>query len=95
LTAPGVTCVVAVGEDAALGGFAQMMSDGEIQAFLANLLVAPSLRQGGVGRALIWEALRLVGGQRVDLLTDTAEEFYERLPHRRFAGFRVYPTHNG
>lgn len=92
LTAPGVTTVVAVAEDSAVVGFAQMMSDGEIQALLANLLVTPALRQRGAGRALISEGFRLAGGQRVDLLTDTAEDFYGRLPHRRFTGFRLDPV---
>jgi len=93
LTAPGVTTVVAVVADSVVEGFAQIMSDGEIQAFLVNLLVTPALRQQGVGRALIREAFGLAGGQRVDLLTDTAEDFYERWPHRRFTGFRLYPDH--
>lgn len=64
LTAPGATCGVAVGGDTAVGGFAQMMGNGEIQAFLANLLVTPALRQQGVGRALIrrLSGLRAVNG---------------------------------
>ncbi len=41
-----------------------MMGNGEIQAFLANLLVTPALRQQGVGRALIrrLSGLRAVNG---------------------------------
>ena len=31
------------------------------------------------------------GAQRIDLITDTAEDFYASLPHRTFTGFRVYP----
>jgi hypothetical protein len=43
LTAPGVTTVVAIRNDHVVG-FAQMLSDGEIQAFLANLAVVESER---------------------------------------------------
>lgn len=89
LTAPGVTTLVARSADLAVVGFAQILSDGEIQAFLANLLVTPALRHQGLGRALIHEGLRLAGAHRMDLLTDTTEDFYERLPHRRFTGFRL------
>ncbi len=31
------------------------------------------------------------GAGRMDLLTDTAQSFYTSLPHRRYAGFRLYP----
>lgn len=90
LTAPGVTTVVAreVGE---VFGFAQLLSDGEIQAYLAAVVVAPGHRGQGVGKALIEAALTLAGGFRVDLLTDDgAVGFYDRLPHRKKAGYRLY-----
>lgn len=91
LTAPGVTTVVArdVGE---VFGFAQLLSDGEIQAYLAAVVVAPGHRGQGAGKALIEAALSLAGGFRVDLLTDDgAVGFYDRLPHREKAGYRLYP----
>jgi ribosomal protein S18 acetylase RimI-like enzyme len=91
LTAPGVTTVVAL-DGADVVGFAQLMSDGEIQAYLALLAVRADRRRSGLGRALVAEAVRLAGGQRVDLLSDDdAAAFYERLPHRRKHGFRLYP----
>ncbi len=84
LTAPGVTTVVAV-EDGTVVGFAQVFSDGELQAFLATLAVAASQRGKGVARALVLEAARLAGGERVDLLSeDDAVAFYETFPHRRW-----------
>jgi ribosomal protein S18 acetylase RimI-like enzyme len=61
LTAPGVTTVVAV-DAGMVVGFAQMFSDGELQAFLATLAVAASERGKGVARALVVESLRLAGG---------------------------------
>ena len=31
------------------------------------------------------------GTLRMDLITDGAEEFYAAFPHKRMAGFRIYP----
>jgi len=91
LVAPGVTTVVAW-EDGAVLGFATMLSDGEIQAYLSLLVVAASRRGEGIGRALVREALGRAGGVRVDLLAEAAAEgFYAAMPHRRLPGFRVYP----
>lgn len=93
LTAPGVTTVVATRNDHVVG-FAQMLSDGEIQAFLANLAVVDSERNNGIGRALVIEALRLAGGHRVDLLSeDGATAFYASFPHVQKPGYRLYPFH--
>ncbi|HEX3916423.1 MAG TPA: GNAT family N-acetyltransferase [Caulobacteraceae bacterium] len=94
LTAPGVTTVVAI-EGAALAGFAQLQSDGEIQAHLSLIAVDPGFRHRGIARDLIVEALRRAGGQRIDLITDTAEGFYAQLPHFRLSGFRLYPEYTG
>jgi ribosomal protein S18 acetylase RimI-like enzyme len=90
LTAPGVTTVVA---DAAgqLVGFAQLLSDGEIQAHLSLIAVHPAARRQGLARQMLRLALAEAGGIRIDLLTDTAPEFYAALPHRRLDGFRIWP----
>jgi GNAT superfamily N-acetyltransferase len=91
LTAPGVTTVVALDGDE-VTGFAQLFSDGELQAFLACLVVAEAHRGEGVGRALVEEALRAAGGERIDLLSEAgAVGFYEAFPHQRKPGFRLYP----
>jgi ribosomal protein S18 acetylase RimI-like enzyme len=90
LTAPGVTSVVSLDGDR-LVGFAYMLSDGEIQAYLANITVAKSHRRRGIARHLIDEALRRAGGVRVDLITETADAFYESLQHKRSSGYRIYP----
>ena len=43
---------------------------------------------------MITEALRLAGGQRIDLLSeDDALGFYRQLPNFRKPGFRLYPFH--
>ncbi len=90
LTAPGVSTVVAR-EGLRVVGFAQMLGDAQITAFLSLLLVHPDYRRQGIGRALIAEAFRRTGGQRVDLVTDTAGAFYRSFRHVEFEGFRIYP----
>lgn len=92
LTAPGVTTMVAI-EDDRLVGFAQLLSDGEIQAHLSLIAVDSAYRRRGIARELIVSALREAGGLRVDLITDSAEEFYASFPHFRLAGFRLYPNY--
>ena len=94
LTAPGVTTVVAVIESDVVG-FAELFSDGELQAFLTNLAVSAGHRGRGIGRALVEESLRVAGGERIDLLSEEASVgFYESFPHFRKPGFRLYPFHD-
>lgn len=93
LMAPGVTTVVAI-EGEEVVGFAELFSDGELQAYLANLAVHPAHRRRGMGGALVKDALRRAGGERVDLLSeDAAAGFYEQLPHFQKPGYRLYPFH--
>lgn len=93
LTAPGVTTVVAV-EGGEVVGFAELFSDGELQAYLANLTVDAAHRRRGIARSLIDEALRSAGGERIDLLSEQAADgFYQQLPHFPMSGFRLYPFH--
>ena len=94
LTAPGVTTMVAL-DGGGVIGFAQLQSDGEIQAHLSLIAVDQTARQRGVGRQLIVEALRAAGGVRIDLVTDHADGFYASLPHFRMSGFRLYPEYSG
>jgi len=90
LTAPGVTTVVADASGRVVG-FAQLLSDGEIQAHLSLIAVHADARRQGLAREMLRQALALAGGVRIDLLTDTAPEFYAALPHRRLDGFRIWP----
>lgn len=93
LTAPGVTTVVAL-QDQAVIGFAELFSDGELQTYLANLAVDAGHRRRGVARTMIETALRIAGGERIDLLSeDAAADFYQQLPHFPMTGFRLYPFH--
>jgi len=90
LTAPGVTTVVA-DEAGRVVGFAQLVSDGEIQAHLSLIAVHADARRQGLARQMLRLALAEAGGIRIDLITDTAPEFYAALPHRRMDGFRIWP----
>ncbi|WP_082469172.1 GNAT family N-acetyltransferase [Sciscionella sediminilitoris] len=93
LTAPGVTTVVAV-EDGNVLGFAELFSDGELQAYLATMAVDAARRGAGIGRALVRAALGLAGAERVDLLSeDHAVDFYRTFPMFEKPGFRLYPFH--
>jgi ribosomal protein S18 acetylase RimI-like enzyme len=75
-------------------GFAELFSDGELQAYLANVAVQSGRRGEGIGRRLVTEALKTAGGERVDLLSeDSSVEFYRAFPHFEKPGFRLYPFH--
>lgn len=89
LTNPGVTTCVAV-EWEQVVGYAYLLSDGGIQAYLVNVLVAPECRRQGIGRRLIHEAFSRCGARRLDLLS-LSDAFYGRLRHSRLPGFRLYP----
>ena len=69
LTAPGVTTVVAVA-DGEVVGFAELLSDGELQSYLAKLVIGCSFRRTGLRRSLVEKVLQLGGGQRIDLLSE-------------------------
>lgn len=91
LTAPGVTTVVAT-QGGAVVGFAQMQSDGFIQAHLSNIVVAVEARGHSIGKRLVEEAFRRAGGSRVDLVsTEGSDAFYKSFAHRSYPGFRIYP----
>jgi ribosomal protein S18 acetylase RimI-like enzyme len=97
LTAPGVTTAVSL--DPATGevvGFAQLLSDGEIQTYLANLLVDTTRRGEGIARSLLTDVLDRAGGERVSLLSEEdAVGFYAGLAHQTKPGFRIYPPFTG
>jgi ribosomal protein S18 acetylase RimI-like enzyme len=91
LTAPGVCTMVAV-EDGRVVGFAQLQSDGLIQAHLSLVVIDRDRRRRCIGRRLIREALIRAGGQRIDLLsTEGADDFYSSFVHQCFQGFRIHP----
>lgn len=91
LLAAGATTVVALDADGEVIGSAHALSDG-VTIYLAELLVAPAHRHRGIGRRLVSELFDQCDAVRMDLITESAEAFYARLPHRRYAGFRLYPS---
>jgi GNAT superfamily N-acetyltransferase len=91
LLAPETVTVVTLGDHGEVVGFAHALTDG-VTAYLAELLVAPAHRGHGRGRGLVSEVFRRCGTGRMDVITDTAQSFYEAQCHRRYAGFRLYPS---
>ena len=90
LTNPGVTTFVAADDTDSVVGFLYLLSDGEVQAYIASMAVASSYRGQGIGTRLVNEAVTASGAQRADLLSD-ADGFYESLPYVRRTGYRIYP----
>jgi hypothetical protein len=45
----------------------------------------------GIARLLTVATFQATGTIRMDLITDSAPEFYEAFEHRRMHGFRIYP----
>ncbi|HZT84846.1 MAG TPA: GNAT family N-acetyltransferase [Gaiellaceae bacterium] len=90
-SAPGVVSLVALA-DGEVVGFARLLTDGALEAYLCELVVAETQRRQGVGRALIEEAFAQSGARRLDVLAEEGSEaFYRSFEHRRFAGYRLYP----
>ena len=88
---PGVTALVAIDDDKVLG-FAQAVGDGAFGGYLCMLLVAEDARGQGIGKALVERTLVESGVLRLDLLSsEGAVSLYERFPHIRVPGFRLYP----
>ncbi|HUY55787.1 MAG TPA: GNAT family N-acetyltransferase [Candidatus Nanopelagicaceae bacterium] len=91
LTCGGGRTVVAVDQTLVVG-LCQVLSDGELQAYCSLLLVGAQFRRQGLGRTLLLTALERAGGERLDLLAETtAVDFYRKLRHHEWAGFRIYP----
>ena len=87
LTAPGVTTLVA-GADERIVGFAQVLSDGEIQAYLCLIAVDPEYRRRGIATRCMRGVLAHLQRSRYVSVTLTDGSgiagFYQRF------GLRVY-----
>jgi predicted N-acetyltransferase YhbS len=91
LTAPGVVSLVAV-EDGEVVGLARLLTDGALEAYLCELVVAEKVRRKGVGRRLVEETFARSGARRLDTLSaEGSEGFYASFRHRSFPGYRLYP----
>jgi len=89
-TAPGSAAYVAVHEDEVVG-WAQALGDGVLQSHLSFVAVHPDHRRRGIARLLTVATFQATRTLRMDLVTDTAQDFYGTFEHRRMQGFRIYP----
>ena len=89
-TAPGSSAYVA-STDGVLVGWAQALGDGVLQSHLSFVAVHPDHRRRGIARLLVVATFQATATLRMDLITDSAEGFYEGFEHKRMAGFRIYP----
>jgi predicted N-acetyltransferase YhbS len=91
LTAPGTLSLVALSSEGTVIGVAQVLSDGEVQAFLAVLVVAREHRREGAARRLVEEVRAHTRCLRFDVISCT-DPFYEQLGFTRVSGFRLPAT---
>jgi ribosomal protein S18 acetylase RimI-like enzyme len=89
-TAPGSAAYVALVDDTVVG-WAQALGDGVLQSHLSFVAVHPDHRRRGIARLLTVATFQATHTVRMDLITDSAESFYEAFEHRRMHGFRIYP----
>lgn len=87
---PGVTTSVARAGTQVVG-FAQVLSDGVVNGYLAQVGVLAPFRRRGIARRLIVAAFEQSGAQRLDLVTDDAQAFSRSFAHQEKPGYRVYP----
>ena len=89
-TAPGSSAYVAL-VGGRVVGWAQALGDGVLQSHLSFVAVHPDHRRRGIARLLTVATFQATHTKRMDLITDSAESFYEAFEHRRMHGFRIYP----
>lgn len=89
-TAPGTSAYVA-DLDGHVVGWAQAIGDGVLQSHLGFVAVHPGHRRRGIARLLVVATFQATGTKRMDLITDSGEQFYESFEHKRMSGFRIYP----
>jgi ribosomal protein S18 acetylase RimI-like enzyme len=89
-TAPGAVAYVAEQEGEVVG-WAQAMGDGVLQSHLGFVAVHPGSRRRGIARLLVVASFQATRTKRMDLITDSADGFYESFAHKRMVGFRIYP----
>lgn len=92
LAAPSATTVVAIESAVVVGVAFAVVDAGRLNAYLSIMVVHADFRRRGIARRLIAEVFLRTGAERMDLLAEPGSEgFYDSLPHRPFAGYRIYP----
>ena len=89
-TAPGSTAYVAEVAGGVVA-WAQALGDGVLQSHLSLVAVDPGHRHRGITRPLVVATFQGTGTLRMDLVTDSAPEFYATFAHQAMRGFRIYP----
>ncbi len=89
-TAPGASAYVAE-VDGEVVGWAQALGDGVLQSHLSFVAVRPDHRRRGIARLLVLATFQATTTLRMDLITDSAQPFYEGFEHKRMSGYRIYP----
>jgi ribosomal protein S18 acetylase RimI-like enzyme len=89
-TAPGAVAYVAE-HDGEVVGWAQALGDGVLQSHLGFVAVHPDHRRRGIARLLVVATFQATRTLRMDLITDSADGFYEGFAHKRMTGYRIYP----
>jgi ribosomal protein S18 acetylase RimI-like enzyme len=68
-----------------------LLTDGEVTAYVALLVLSVQARHRGVGRALTLNLFARSGLSRMDLLSETVSVvFYESFPHKVKPGYRLH-----
>jgi len=92
LSTPSGSALVALDNKDVIGFAFAIVDGGALDAYLSMLVVAKPRRREGIARLLIAEIFRNTKVERLDLLAEPgSEDFYDTFPHRRFAGYRLYP----
>ncbi len=92
LTASDASTLVVLDDGEVIGFASAMIDAGALDGYLSLLVVTVDRRREGVGELLIRELFAVSGVERLDLLAEPGSEtFYDSFPHRRMAGYRLYP----
>jgi ribosomal protein S18 acetylase RimI-like enzyme len=92
-SAPNVLALVALEENEVVG-VAELLTDGEVMAYLALLVVSMRARRRGIGRALIRDLFARSGLSRMDLLSEKDSPRVLRIvPAQGQAGIQALRRH--
>jgi predicted N-acetyltransferase YhbS len=92
-TSPTAATLVALDDGDVIGFAFSIIDAGPLDGYLSILVVKKTRRRAGTAQLLIRQLLAVSGVERLDLLAEPGSEaFYDSFPHRRMAGYRLYPN---